>query len=181
MTFCLQVAQHYWCACAYVSLAVWLHIGNPCRQTPSSSSCLACLQPILRFLPNVFDYVSPCLQLAQRFWNAHAIVNLAVWLGMETSQAASWGACLGVTSPPPHRVESARVVVGCARKELDGDAHLTSTYGTVSGRSWDANGHPGPPTELPLKTCSHLYNFSGTVRLVLTVQLLWLISKHCSD
>ena len=60
------------------------------------------------------------LQLAQRFWNAHAIVNLAVWLSLEPPSTGSWGARLGVSTPPPQRVKSARVVVGCARTDLDG-------------------------------------------------------------
>ena len=60
------------------------------------------------------------MQLAQRFWNAHAIVNLAVWLRMEQPPSGSWGARLGVTAPPPQRVNSARVVVGCARTETNG-------------------------------------------------------------
>ena len=64
------------------------------------------------------------LQLAQRFWNAHAIVNLAVWLSMEPPSTGSWGERLGVRTPPPQRVKSARVVVGCARTELDGECNV---------------------------------------------------------
>ena len=71
----------------------------------------------------------PCaLQLSQRFWNAHAMINMAVWLRMEQpSLAASIGSKLGVKAAAG-RIQEVRVVIGSPRAELQGVLTLKYYY-----------------------------------------------------
>ena len=63
------------------------------------------------------------VQLSQRFWNAHAMINMAVWLRKEEpSWTASIGSMLGVkggTAASP--ITEVRVVIGSPRAELEGE------------------------------------------------------------
>ncbi len=63
------------------------------------------------------------VQLSQRFWNAHAMINMAVWLRKEQpSLAASIGSRLGVkgVKAAANRIAEVRVVIGSPRAELEG-------------------------------------------------------------
>ena len=65
-------------------------------------------------------------KVSQRFWNAHAMINMAVWLKQQQpSFAASLGSRLGVkTASAP--VEEVRVVIGSPRAELQGTVLLSA-------------------------------------------------------
>ena len=67
------------------------------------------------------------VQLSQRFWNAHAMINMAVWLRKEQpSLASSIRSRLGVegVKDPAHRIAEVRVVIGSPRAELQGESAL---------------------------------------------------------
>ncbi|DBA80138.1 TPA: hypothetical protein ACH3X2_007614 [Trebouxia sp. C0005] len=62
-------------------------------------------------------------KLAQRFWNAHAMINMAVWMRKEQpSLASSVKARLGVKGfrDAANRIAEVRVVIGSPRAELQG-------------------------------------------------------------
>jgi len=80
------------------------------------------------------------VQLSQRFWNAHAMINMAVWLRKEQpSLASSIRSRLGVkgVSDAAHRISEVRVVIGSPRAELQGESALIVTPETsqTSGTS----------------------------------------------
>ena len=63
-------------------------------------------------------------QLSQRFWNSHAMINMAVWLRKEQpSLASTVGSKLGVKAAAEPRLTEVRVVIGSARQELEGMPH----------------------------------------------------------
>lgn len=67
------------------------------------------------------------MQLAQRFWNAHAMINMAVWMRKEQpSLASSVKARLGVKGfrDAANRIAEVRVVIGSPRAELQGGSAL---------------------------------------------------------
>ncbi len=70
------------------------------------------------------------MQLSQRFWNAHAMLNMAVWLRKEqASLASSIKSRLGVNGvkDAANCIAEVRVVVGSPRAELGGESALIVT------------------------------------------------------
>ena len=58
-------------------------------------------------------------KLSQRFWNAHAMINMAVWLKRQQPSFAASLSRLGVKKAAAS-VEEVRVVIGSPRAELQG-------------------------------------------------------------
>ena len=74
------------------------------------------------------------MQLSQRFWNAHAMINMAVWLRQEQpSISSSIRSRLGVkgVKDPANRIAEVRVVIGSPRAELQGESALIVTPETT--------------------------------------------------
>lgn len=65
--------------------------------------------------------LSVAVQLSQRFWNSHAMINMAVWLRKEQpSLASALGSKLGVRGGADPPFTQVRVVIGSPREELGG-------------------------------------------------------------
>lgn len=61
------------------------------------------------------------VQLSQRFWNSHAMINMSVWLRTEQPTLASaLSHKLGINVAADLRLTQVRVVIGSPRQELGG-------------------------------------------------------------
>ena len=61
------------------------------------------------------------VQLSQRFWNSHAMINMSVWLRTEQpSLASALSRKLGINVAADDCLTQVRVVIGSPRQELGG-------------------------------------------------------------
>lgn len=74
------------------------------------------------------------MQLSQRFWNAHAMINMSVWLRTEQpSLATALSHKLGIKVAAEPCLTQVRVVIGSPRQELEGMPELCKCIRTFSG------------------------------------------------
>lgn len=79
---------------------------------------------------------APCgyMQLSQRFWNAHAMINMSVWLRTEQpSLATALSRKLGIKVAADPCLTQVRVVIGSPRQELEGMPKLCKCIRYFSG------------------------------------------------
>ena len=84
---------------------------------------------MVMFGGTMFDVL---MQLAQRFWNSHAMINMSVWLRTEQpSLKSTLSSKLGVGPAINPRLTQVRVVIGCPREELGGTLPLYASLSLV--------------------------------------------------
>ena len=79
------------------------------------------------------------VQLSQRFWNAHAMINMAVWLRKEQPSLAS-----SIRSRLGHKgvkdaatcIAELRVVIGSPRAELQGESDSLVTHNVCTTHAY---------------------------------------------
>ena len=73
------------------------------------------------------------VQLSQRFWNAHAMINMSVWLRTEQpSLATALSRKLGMNVAAKRCLTQVRVVIGSPRQELEGMPELCTCIRSLS-------------------------------------------------
>lgn len=104
----------------------WMAKGNTAVCSTCWQAAIVC-NGMAEHLPHSMQHCSMLLhswvavQLSQRFWNSHAMVNMSVWLRKEQpSLASTLGSKLGVRGGADARLTQVRVVIGSPRQELGG-------------------------------------------------------------